>query len=80
MWDYILTCHGVTELPLSVHTAVATGDLARPRLTNHPVHPEMRGPLQAAQVLSEARSMRAIIVTRYPELYGGHDDVTVAPV
>ncbi|WP_052720488.1 hypothetical protein [Actinoplanes rectilineatus] len=22
-WDYILTCHGVTELPLSVHTAVA---------------------------------------------------------
>lgn len=76
-WDHVLAYRGVTDLPLSAHAAVDTGDLARPRLEHHPMHEALTGPLMAAQVVHEAREMSGVIYTRLPQLYGGRDDVAV---
>ncbi len=58
---------------MSVHAGIEIGNLARPRLTYHPMHAALVGPLMVAQVLREALAMNAIIVSRFPEAYGGHD-------
>lgn len=72
-WDHIMEYRGVTELPLSTHAAVDAGDLARPRLEHHPVQKALIGPLMVGQVIREATTMGAVIYTRVPEAYGGHD-------
>jgi hypothetical protein len=73
LWDHILAFPGIRTLDLSQHVAVEVGRLAAPRVQNHPVHTALIGPLMIAQVLYEAATMSAVIVTRLPEAYGGHD-------
>jgi hypothetical protein len=79
LWDHILRMPGVLAMNLTQHAAVEVGRLAAPRLRHHPVHTALIGPLMAAQVLHEAQAMNAVIVTRVPETYGGHE-VVIDPV
>ncbi|MEU4155447.1 hypothetical protein [Actinoplanes sp. NPDC026670] len=79
LWDHILGFPGIRTLDLSQHVAVEVGRLAGPRMRNHPVHTALIGPLMAAQVLYEATTMNAAIVTSIPEAYGGHD-VAIYPI
>ncbi|MFF5293057.1 hypothetical protein [Paractinoplanes globisporus] len=79
MWDHIFAFRGVVVLELTGRNAVEAGTLARPRLQHHPVQPPLTGPLMAGHVLREAIDTNAVIVTRIPELYGGHD-VAVSPL
>ncbi|MBB2946820.1 putative nucleic acid-binding protein [Actinoplanes lutulentus] len=78
-WSAILGRTGVTELPLSADAAVDVGDIARPRLLHHPVHSALIGPIMVGQVIWETKQMGAVVVTRVPEAYGGHD-ISVAVI
>ncbi|MEV0899441.1 hypothetical protein [Actinoplanes sp. NPDC049802] len=73
LWYHILGMPDVRQLDLSVGIALEVGRIAAPRLVHHPVHTALIGPLMIAQVLYEAKTMQAVIVTTVPEAYGGHD-------
>ncbi|MDR6319267.1 hypothetical protein [Actinoplanes couchii] len=77
LWRHVLGFPGLRALPLTDEDALDVGEIAAPRIQNHPVHKALIGPLMTAQVLHEARTMKALIVTRVPEAYGSHDDVAV---
>ncbi|WP_308120962.1 hypothetical protein [Paractinoplanes bogorensis] len=72
-WDHILRLHGTVVLDLTGRNALEVGIFASPRLEHHPVQPLLTGPLMAGHVLQEAVETKAVIFTRIPELYGGHD-------
>ena len=73
LWDHFLRFDGINDLPLAAHAAIAAGEYARPRVTSPTAHRALTSPLQVANVLHEAYTMRAIIVTAIPEAYRGHD-------
>ncbi|GLW30406.1 hypothetical protein [Actinoplanes regularis] len=56
--------HGPTDLA-GAHARVDIGDLARPRLTHHPVHTALIGPLTVAQVPREAYSGQDVTVPTF---------------
>ena len=61
LWEPFLLFPGVRALELTEHTAIESG-----RLMN-------RAPLMVAEVVYEAQAMNAVVVTRIPEAYAGHD-------
>ena len=73
LWDHFLRFDGINDLPMAAHGAIAAGEYARPLVTNPAAHRPLTSPLQIANVLQEAYTMRAIIVTAFPEGYRGHD-------
>lgn len=73
LWDHIFKRPGVVVLSLTGYNAVAVGVLASPRLEHHPMQPVLTGPLMVGHVLREAVETNAVVFTRIPELYGGHD-------
>ncbi|MDI6105107.1 hypothetical protein QLQ12_41635 [Actinoplanes sp. NEAU-A12] len=78
-WNRILALPGIRAMDLAQHIAVEIGGIAAPRLQNHPVHTALIGPLMTAQVLYEAKTMNAAIITSVPEAYGGHE-VAIQPI
>jgi hypothetical protein len=78
MWFHIFAFRGLHELPLTWHGAVAAGRIAAPRLEHHPMQPALIGPLMVGQVVQEATSMNAVVVTRIPEAYGAYDVAVIA--
>ena len=78
MWDRILGLPGVRAMDLTQHVAVEAGELASARLRHHPMQAALIGPLMVGQVVYEAMSMNATIVTGVPEAYGGQDVAVVA--
>ncbi|SDS96947.1 hypothetical protein [Actinoplanes derwentensis] len=72
-WEWIMGLRSLRSLPVTDDVAFAIGDIAAPRIRYHPVHTALIGPLMIAQVLYEAKLMNAVIMTRVPEAYGGHE-------
>lgn len=73
MWHHFFRFPGLTVLDLTGHGALDAGVIAAARLEHHPMQPTLTGPQMVGQVVTEARALNAAIVTRIPELYGGHD-------
>jgi hypothetical protein len=73
LWDHIFRLSGVVVLDLTGRNAVEVGALASSRLVHHPTQPVLTGPLMVGHVLREAIETNAVVITRVPELYGGHD-------
>ncbi|MEU8244239.1 hypothetical protein AB0C07_38795 [Actinoplanes missouriensis] len=78
MWQHFFRFPGVHVLDLTAHGALDAGDIAAARLMHHPMQPVLTGPQMVGQVVTEAVGMNATVVTRIPELYGGHDVAVVA--
>ena len=73
MWNHVFGFRGVSTLNLHEHNAVEAGALAAPRLEHNPTQHVLTGALMVGHVLREAVATNGVIVTRLPELYGGHD-------
>ena len=59
LWEPFLLFTGVRALELTEHTAIEAGKLL--------------GPITVTQVVYEARTMNAVVVTASPRDYVGHD-------
>lgn len=77
MWHHVFRFHGVTVLDLTGDGALPAGRIASARLEHHPMQPALMGPQMVGHVVTEATAMNAVVVTRLPELYGGHDVAVV---
>ncbi|WP_240669988.1 hypothetical protein [Actinoplanes solisilvae] len=73
LWDHIFKRPRAVVLNLTGYNAVAVGVLASPRLEHHPMQAVLTGPLMVGHVVREAAETNAVVFTRIPELYGGHE-------
>jgi hypothetical protein len=72
-WNIFFTFPGVLVRDLTPHIAVKVSSMASPRSLPRGVNDVTTGVLMAGQVVHEATSMDAVIVTARPETYEGHD-------
>jgi hypothetical protein len=79
MWEHFLALRGLRAMELTEHTAIETGRLASDGLRVGGDQPLLGGQLMTAQVVWEAQTMTAPIITQYPALYARRD-VAVMPL
>ena len=74
MWDHVLAFPGVRVMDLTEHTAIEVGTTASPALRSNAVaSTALLGPLMVAQVVYEARTLNAVVLSGLPSAYAGFD-------
>jgi hypothetical protein len=74
LWEPFLSLRGVHSMDLTEHTAIEIGGMLTPRPDGAaaPTRP------MVGQVVYEAQAVDAVVVTRTPQAYAGHDVTLMA--